>query len=517
MQYIRFRAWLLFAALAVGLVLLFRWAATRDGIYKSEHPITDEAIVEYYPKLYKHLYNRSAEELKPFLTHPNKDIRAQAWRGLASTPVDSVDAYIALAQEQNTEEAWFAISNHRLNERQLRNIESHWNDGGASRTGIAQVLGRQGDRKMLVFLLSKLDAGVSDKGEYALALSRLLLRYQVNAEKQIKIIRRAFNIGEDQLKWTYLYGWYRGAKTPLTAAAKDTLMSRWKIQGIGFSQRVDQAVNKLLPKRTTYNITNVYNSKQKLEHNVQLSLELAKSLGNLSLTSQNSLAAKILLMHTNPHVRHVALQNIESKLSKDGRLYDYISTQMIADSARSTAVWLQAVEALVGVDSTVAAENDRQINMLVDKNPYLWSQALDIYEAVLPPEEYLDKVDAVINHRDTLASMYGLQSLASFWDKLPEPKRNEEIVNRIRKLTFAGLDMQDRGIAYVVRPLLENEELFTNNDCGQINSKLSAFQLPGDIEVFQQFGELYKERFEDQAQSTIDSLASLGYPPLNRS
>src|SRR5699024_3233373 len=157
----------------------------------------------------------------------------------------------------------FAISNHRLNERQLRNIESNGYDGGALRTGIAQVLGRQGDRKSLGFLLSKLDAGISVKGEYALALSRLLLRYQVNAEKQIKIIRRAFNIGDDQLKWTYIYGWYRGAKTPLTAAAKDTLMRHWQIQVIGFSKRVDPAGNKLLPKRTTYNITNVYNSKQK--------------------------------------------------------------------------------------------------------------------------------------------------------------------------------------------------------------------------------------------------------------
>src|SRR5699024_4196392 len=205
--------------------------------------------------------------------------------------------------------------------------------------------------------------------------------------------------------------------------------------GIVFSQRVDLAVNKLLPKRTTYNITNVYNSKQKLEHNVQLSLELAKSLGNLSLTSQNSFAAKILLMHTNPHVRHLALQNIESKLSKYGRLYDYISTQMIADSARSTAASLQAVEALVGVDSTVDAADDRHINMLVGRRPCGWSQALDSDEAVLPPVQHLDNVVAEVNRRDTLASMYGLQSLASFWDKLPEPKRNEEIVNRIRKLT----------------------------------------------------------------------------------
>jgi cyclophilin family peptidyl-prolyl cis-trans isomerase len=65
--------------------------------------------------------------------------------------------------------------------------------------------------------------------------------------------------------------------------------------------------------------------------------------------------------------------------------------------------------------------------------------------------------------------------------------------------------------------LLGNEVLFSQEDFDRINKSLGAFTLPADIEVYQTFGALYKERFEEQAQSVIDSLAAKNYVPLNRS
>jgi cyclophilin family peptidyl-prolyl cis-trans isomerase len=65
--------------------------------------------------------------------------------------------------------------------------------------------------------------------------------------------------------------------------------------------------------------------------------------------------------------------------------------------------------------------------------------------------------------------------------------------------------------------LLEESELFKPADFDRINSSLKNFSLPGDIEVYQVFGSLYKKRFEQQATSVVDSLAALGSAPLNQS
>src|SRR5699024_7241524 len=322
---------------------------------------------------------------------------------------------------------------------------------------------------------------------------------------------------DEQLTRTYLYGWYRGAKTPLEAAARDTLMSRWRLQGIGISWPVDQFINKLLPDRTTYLITNFYNNEQKLDQRVTLAVELAKSLGGLELNKENALAAKILLIHRNAHVRRITLQSLKGKLKPGGNLYEYITRAMVADTMRSPCVWLQTLETIAGEDPALARKYDKDIDRIVKNNIYLLPQALDVYRSILSTDQYLDKTESIVASKDTAAVMYAVESLDEFWTALDKQQRSKEVVDRLRKLTFAALELQDRGVAYMARLLLEEEGLFTRKDFPRINRMLAGFQLPGDIEVFQQFGKLYKERFEQQGQPVIDSLASLNYPPLNRS
>src|SRR5699024_905449 len=379
MKYIRFRVWVLFAVLAAVLIFLFRWAASQNDIYRNENPVTNRAVLEHYPELYQHLYTRSARQLRPFLTHPDDTVRAQAWRGLASTPVDSIERYLPLAREQNSAEAWFAISKHELSAQQLRELEKQWGLPKELKTGIARVLGQQGDPESLDFLLSKLDTDISAEKHYALALSRLITKYKITPQEQIQVIRKAVSLDDEQLTRTYCYGWYRGAKTSLEPAARDTLMSHWRLQGIGIGWPVDQFVNKLLPERTTYLITNFYNNEQKLDQRVTLAVELAKSLGGLELNKENALAAKILLIHRNAHVRRITLQSLKGKLKPGGNLYEYITRAMVADTSRSPGVWLQTLETIAGEDPALARKYDKDIDRIVKNNIYLLPQALDVY------------------------------------------------------------------------------------------------------------------------------------------
>lgn len=520
MEYIRLRVWLLFAALAIIVVFLFKWAADSRGIYKSDSPITDEVITETYPELYDAVIQRKASGLHSFLIHKSDTVRQQAWRALASTPIDSMRQYIELAGKQNTEVSWFALSKHNLTQQQIRQLEQAWNQQQELQPGIARVLGRQGDHESLQFLLSQLETTPAQEYHFALGISRLLMRYELAEEEQIQILQRAFTVDTDSVRRAYLYGWYRDPQVPLTATARDTLISRWQMQGLGIDRTLDQYVNHILPVRTTYRITNFYNGEQELDSKVQLSVELAKSLDQIEITNQNSLAAKILLMHENPHVQMVALQSLSGKLTQAEDLYRYITETMLENinTDLSANVWFQALKVVSAVDSSLADKYDQKMQDYIQENPYLRKHRLAIYRATKSADEYLKHLQQMISQEEeSLAAMQVLETLQQFWKSLPEKQQTPDRIDRIRTVTFDALKLGDRGVAYMAKPLLEEEKLFQQDDFDQINRSLSGFSLPEDIEVYQQFGQLYKERFEEQAQPVIDSLAKLNSAPLNQS
>lgn len=517
MNYIRWRVWFLFIAIAAGIILLLKYSTGGSGAYKSSSPITDSLVTSAYPDLYEALSQRNAQLLKPFLTHENRQVREQGWRALAVTPVDSPAPYLELAVQQNSEVAWFAVSQKNIAESRLRQLEELWSKNSSHRKGISTVLGQQGDEQSLNFLLSHLNSEVGSEFPFALAVSRLITRFEINQDEQIDILQQAFEVENEQVLRAYLYGWYRGPKQQLAATAQDTLFSRWQLFGIGTNPQIDQYVNKLLKGRTTSTITIFYNGEQRLEEEAQLSIELAQSIGEIKLGLNSSLAAKILLTHPNVHVQRQTLKSLTGKIDQSNALYKYIKNSMITDSRIANLVWLQALEVIAQLDSSSATKYRKRLDEIPEENSYLVSEVLAIYEELLSPEEYLQKIEVFINKEESIFAMEALQRLNIYWETLPDDEKAKPLIEKVRKMIFGALDSADRGIAYMAQPLLQKDELFYESDFEQINKKLSAFSLPQDIEVYQRFGVLYKERFEEQAQPLIDSLAALNYVPLNRS
>ncbi|HET6527274.1 MAG TPA: peptidylprolyl isomerase [Balneolaceae bacterium] len=516
MKYIRFRGWFFLLAIVV-IVLLLLKLPMGDGIYKSDTPITDSLITSAYPELYEAISKREAALLKPFLTHQSEEVRQQAWRAFAVTQADSLSPFINLAVQQNTEVAWFGLSQHEMTRAHLRQLEALWNENSSLRKGISTVLGQQGDEQSLDFLLNKLDTDIAHTFPFALAISHLDIQFEMSEDEQIAILQQAFDGENERALRAYLYGWYRASGDALTPAAEDTLFNRWRLFGAGTNPKIDQYVNKLLKERTTSTLAIFYNGEQRLEDEIQLSIELAQSMEQVEITPDNALAAKILLVHSNPLVKKQVLQSLTGKLGKSDGLYEYIKNSMVKDSTLANLVWLQALETVAQVEPAVAMNYRDRLNRIPEKNPYLISGVLTVYEEFLSPEEYLQQVEGLIEKKEPIFAMEALQSLNIYWENLPEEAKSESLINKVRELVFRALDSGDRGIAYVIYPLLKKDDLFYKSDFEAINEKLAAFSLPGDIEVFQRFGLLYKERFEEQARPVIDSLVALNYAPLNRS
>lgn len=515
MKYVRFRSWIVLIALVVGVIILFNYSTGDSGPYKSANPITDSLLTATYPDLYEAVTRRDAESLEPYLSHQHPRVRKQAWRAFANTPVDSAGSFINIIKEQNSDASWFGLSKHELAENELRELEQSWLEHDELRPGISRVLGQQGDKQTLSFLIDQLDENLAES-EYqsALAVGRLVQRFDITQDRQIRVIQKAFDTENYEATRAYLYGWYRGDESQLTAAAQDTLFNRWQLMGTGMSRDVDQYVNKILPERTTHTMTIFYNGEQMLDHEVQLAYELATSIGKVSMNDKHLLAAKILLTNENPHVQIRTLQSLQGNVEEGEDLYEYIYDEMLTDERLTDAVWLQALALVQQVDSQIVGEHQDRLATIPEENPYLWAEALGIYQQFESPKDYLQRIEDLVSEGEQLPTMYGLQSLGSF---VQDGQNIGGHRQQVRNIVFDALDLGDRGVAYMSGSLLENEALFESDDFDRINGSLSAFSLPEDIEVYQTFGSLYKERFEEQAKPVIDSLASKNYVPLNRS
>lgn len=515
MKYVRLRSWIVLLTLVVGVIILLNYSSRGGGPFKSANPVTDSLLTETYPDLYEAITQRDINHLEPFLSHQHPDIRAQAWRAVVSTPVDSVGRFIDLAKEQNSDAAWFGISKHELTRDELRELEQSWIEHPELRAGISRVFGQQGDKKTLLFLVDQLDKNLADSEYYtALAVGRLVQQFNIPQDPQIRIIQKAFSTENYDATRAFLYGWYRGDESQLTATAQDTLFNRWQLMGTGISRDVDQYINKIIPGRTTHTMTIFYNGEQMLDHEVQLAYELATSVGKVPLDDQNSLAAKILLTNENPHVQVRTLESLEGDIDDDD-LFHYIHDKMLTDDRLANVVWLQALVAIYPIDQQIVEDYQERLAAISENNPYLWPEVLEVYQQYESKENYLQRIGKLVNEGEQLAAMYAMQGLGNFvGDTQGATKKHKQ---QIRNIVFDALDLGDRGVTYMTRSLLNNELLFGSEDFERINQSLSPFSLPGDIEVYQTFGSLYKERFEKQAKPTIDSLASKNYAPLNRS
>ncbi|TYP94777.1 Peptidyl-prolyl cis-trans isomerase (rotamase) - cyclophilin family [Fodinibius salinus] len=517
MKYVKFRTWIILVTVVLAVFFLLMYSGGERGTYKSAQPITDSVLTQTYPNIYEAISERDGSLLQPYLTHSNDEVRGQAWRAFANTSVDSLGPFINLAVRQNTAVSWFGISQHEMNKEQLRRLEQRWKENPNERPGISRVLGQQGDQKSLQLFLQYSDStNFESKYHLALAVGRLVAQFDLTADQQLKVVQRAFNANEDKTTRAYLYGWYRGDASRLNPVVQDTLMSRWQVLGRGLSPEIEQYINKMMPKRTTSELAIFYNGEQRLDSEVQLSIELAKSIGEVKLTDQNSLAAKMLLTNANTHVQVQTLKSLNGKLDRNDGLYNYITGTMLTNAQLADPVWLQALATSVNIDSVLADKYTDRLGSIPQENKYFTPKVLAVYEKAKGPDAYLNKIEELVGS-DTLKTMYALQSMNRYWQKLSGQEQAEPHIKQVRSIVFDALEMGDRGVAYMTQPLLENKQLFSNGDFDQINNVLSYFSLPADVEVYQVFGSLYYDRFREQARPVIDSLAAQNYAPLNRS
>lgn len=497
---------------------LFAGCSARDTATKrhSGNAITDTVITSTYPDLYQAVFSRDDAKLLQFVKNVNPQVRRQAWRALAQTPVDSLPAFIQKVKQAGSQEAWFALSMHDLSPQQLRDVEQYWIEQSAPRKGISLVIGQQGDEQTLVFLMNHLNeiTGREYEPEVALAVSRLMIRFEATENQQRQIINAAFSGNDAKVIHPWLYGFYRGNSQQITSALQDSLYKRWKSFGIGTDAGVDQYIANIVGLPAFSEIIRHYAASSMLNAHVQLGIELAQLVDDVELNDEMVSHVEKLLNHPSPHVVQLALANLAGSISSGDPLYVFIQTQIMDDDQTPPFVWLQALNTLAEAEPKLVQKYSERLNAFSETHPYLYPQILDAWIKGESSSAFLKRINETVAEGDPLKSMYAINALNDFWSAA---ENKSQIKTEVRNITFDALAMADRGVTFSTQPLLQDSVLFEKNDFTRINRYLNSFSLPGDIEVYQTFGSLYKQRFEKQALTVIDSLIALGYVPLNRS
>ncbi|MDZ7717116.1 MAG: peptidylprolyl isomerase [Balneolaceae bacterium] len=492
-----------------------------DNPFPTVTPIQDEELKEAYPALFESIASRDASTISTYLDHNKQHVQDLGWKALASTPVEDVDALIEKAEASENRLAWFPLAFQELTSSQLRTLEKFWNANVGNRSDISRIFGRQGDERSLEFLMNHFDEIAGSEYEYdaALAIARLMRTHSLSSVQQIKIIERAFLVEDPLITRAYLYAYYRdrNREPALSSEIKSAIYQQWQLYGIGNSVKVDQFVTGIIPELALYETTLYYNSEEELDRHTQLSVELSQALNDVELNDDTQLAASILLRHQNPHVVQQALVNLDGQFRKGNNLNNYLVNELLPNPRTHSFVWTYGLEAAAKVDSSLVSQHAQRLEKVADENVYLLPKVLEIWQIEESSQKYLDRLMRIIEEGRSMPSSYAISSLTSYWDSLPDEEKTDEMRTEARNIVFAALALNDRGVTVRAENILGNESLFSENDFSQINEALSAFKLPEDVQVYQAFGRLYKERFEQQGQPVIDSLAAEGYAPLNRS
>lgn len=480
----------------------------------------DSLAVVYarYDSLYRAIDKRQADAVYPFTGDSLPEVRAQAWRALASTPVDDMAGMMQRVHEDGSPEAWFALSMHKLREWQLRQLESYWLREPDQRSGIALVLGRQGNKQSLQFLFAHLDSVKSKAGEYAhaLAIGRLMLRHKASISQQLQLIRAAFEADQPAVTRAYLYGAYRSKKTVLDSGVKQTLFKLWQFYGTGNDPYVDQYLSHILGYDEPKAVWELFRNRRIDSLNVQVGVELTDLLARDHLDEQATVMALGLLGNPNPVVRLQTLDAIRQTEGYKDTLYTVIDDSLLKKESTPDQVWVSALQTMVREKPEAFDIHFGRLDSL-SGNVYLKPAIFRIYAQVYGTDDYLDYLQKQVQGRNPLTVSFVLAELNRYVKTLEPDQLTPPRVGKIRSMFRTSLNLNDRGVAYNLALLAENKRLIQADDYPMLAEGLKGFTLPEDIEVYQSFARLFKDRFAGQAQSLIDSLAALGYAPLNRS
>ena len=466
--------------------------------------------------LYASISVRNANGIIPHIKSPYSVVRKLAWRSLHVTKI-SADTLFKLVEGSKSTLRWFALSGHSLNSYMIDSLERQWLTDEDQRSGIALVLGLQGDKRVFRFLLSHVSELESSRSEYqnALALSRLYLTYPDSPSFYPLLIHHILT-SPDSIRHAYLYAAYRSRKTSFPDSLDAVLIKDFKAGLFANDRLTRQMVIRILADHRDSGLFIIYpDPVQLLNVDVNEANEWVDALSKYPVNDTTFSYYQSLLQYPNPVVLGHLLDMVSARQIHNSLLMDQILA--IADSVKSDNpyIFAKALKAASGVIDSLSNSYHNELQQAISNNHYVLGDVLKIRSRLLSAGDYVRNIELLSLDNDAYTAEAGIHAMARYWQHSDSLAR-DTLLQGYSAVIDQKLERPDRGIISTLAELLSDSLLIKQVSFSQLHSVAGQLGFPGDIEAFEAMTPILWNRFGDKGRMLVDSLASLGYPPYNR-
>ncbi|MGF1669705.1 MAG: hypothetical protein ACFCU6_04590, partial [Balneolaceae bacterium] len=470
-----------------------------------------EVFLQDYPGLYQAVLSRDSDALSDFLNHENEYVRSTAWRALAKTPFENPGDFVHLAKEQDTDEAWFAVSFHPAEPGYLRELEELWTNGDLQTGPVCRYFSVHGDRQTIDILMNEPLKLHSEK-ECAFAIGKILTREKIREIEMQGIIKLALASDSEEIRKRILYGFYRSGLNTYTENSGYSFfaLQEWITAGRGEQAGTDQYMVRILGEDGLLAVSSAW-PLEKLQEEPQLAVEMARVFYRVDhyRNEHHDILMK-LLNHKNPHV---VIQTLDALITVEGipdTILFFVENEFTRKT-RNAEIFISSLN-LLTKNEISPAPYIRRLENFMERNVYLTERALPIFRDIDTLPQHIIRIQNLVE-RGGVAGRHAIRTLHNLWTGL---RADEAMRNRFRAIIRTVFEIKDRSMTYAAEPLLMDESLFQDRDFELLKKNMTGYSLPEDIEVYQMFARVLSNRFREQSAGLVDSLASAGYPPLNR-
>lgn len=467
-------------------------------------PETINLLTNHYPELYEAVFERDANALLTFTDSEEPRVAEQAWNALISTPMGDLEHLIDKVVESNTRSSWASLWFKEIGDEELEKLEQLFAADPELRTGIATVLGYQGDQGSLDLLLKADD----HNRDIALAIGRLSSRLELTPELEQQIATLAFESEDPRTSQSYLYGFYRSLKD-LDPETETLMLNLWDNYYPKDNGPVQYLV-RILMKNHMDQVIYHWEMDDFEWMDTQMAIEIARGIARNELTQQSAIVLNALLDNRNANVRIEALKAIQARQDElEGQHDRAVLNKLGLIRGYEPALRLEALNSITNPE-----KYKDEVYELAGDTPYSQPKKYSIIKKFLTQDEYLDVLKSDLEKENRLNRFFALQELAAWWGELEE--KPDSLVDDVRAITIDQMQSADRSMVFMMGALFRDEQIIMDSEYPLIEEMLNRFTLPEDVEVFQAMSSVLKERFEEEALDLIDSLAMKGNTALNR-
>jgi len=462
------------------------------GCSAAERPLEkSEVLLNYYPDITEAISERDFNALLEFTEHSNPGAVSLAWRSLAKTDTENLDLFVNRAIEMDNSETWFALSFHPVSEDQLIKISEAYISNRVVSDGVCEVFRRHGQRPHLEILLDDSERLIQSEG-CALAVGSIITRVEIPIDTVINLFQIAFDVQNEAVRRNIVYGFYRSAAggPPYTPALANEISGIWSDFGIDRDIVVDKYMVRILGQRT---LPILYNQlgERRINKDMQLSIEMARTVAHSSLASLQEEIQNYLLFHENELVREQTLESLNSHDNLDPELLQSIENK-ITRPTRSHILFVQSLILLNSNDVNINPYKSK-LEFTAVQNPYLLDRILPLFRKLESDDDYYDRLVNGIEYGG-ITGMHTMRALGNYWRESGDAFRNAQI----RRLINSELERGERSVVAGMQQILMDDDLILDDEYNWMVTAYEQFAERGERDNYQMMEQILEGRFPDR-------------------